>query len=348
MVYNEENVTYSTFIYKDKSRKYLVIGSSSTLSDEYRILDANTPEGQFKVFQPRQKGLQYSIAYNNDRFYIRTNYHAVNFRLMETMIDKTGIENWKEVIAHREDVLLEEFDVFNGYLAIQERKDGMKTLRIFNSSDLDFYLEFNEQAYTVTLGENAELETDIVRYNYTSLTTPMSVFDYNVKTKKSELRKRQEVIGGYNPDDYFTERLIAIAEDGAKIPISMVYKKKLEKTGKSLCCFTLMVLTVTVQILISIQSGFCCDRGFIYAIAHVRGGEEMGRQWYEDGKLLKKKNTFTDFIACAEYLVKQNYTTPDHLYALGGSAGGLLVGAVVNMRPDLFMESSRRYHLWMS
>jgi oligopeptidase B len=337
LVYNEEDVTYSTFVYKSKSRKYLIIGSSSTLSDEYRYLDAGDPDGQFTIFQPRQKGLEYSIAHYNDRFYIRTNYQAVNFRLMETPADKTGIENWKEVIAHREDVLLEDFDVFNGYLAIQERKDGMKTLRIFNGSGIDYYLEFDEQAFTVTLGENAEMESDIVRYNYTSLTTPMSVFDYDVKTKQSELKKRQEVIGGYNQDDYFTERLMATAEDGAKVPISIVYKKGINKDGKNpLVLYGYGSYGYSMDPYFNSVRLSLLDRGFIYAIAHIRGGEEMGRKWYEDGKLLHKKNTFTDFIACGEFLVKQGYTSPGHLYALGGSAGGLLVGAVINMRPDLF------------
>jgi oligopeptidase B len=337
LVYNEKDATYNTFIYKSKSRKYLIIGSSSTLSDEYRFLDAETPDGEFTVFQPRQKGLEYSIAHYNDRFYIRTNYQAVNFRLMESSIEKTGLENWKEVIPHREDVLLEDFDVFNGFLAIQERKNGMKTLRIFNGSDIDYYLDFNEQAYTVTLGENAELATDIVRYNYTSLTTPMSVYDYNIKTRKSELKKMQEVVGGYNPEDYFTERLMATAEDGTKIPISIVYKKNIKKDGKDpLLLYGYGSYGYSMDPYFSSVRLSLLDRGFIYAIAHVRGGQEMGRKWYEDGKLLKKKNTFTDFIACGEFLVNKGYTDPGHLYAMGGSAGGLLIGAVINMRPDLF------------
>jgi oligopeptidase B len=337
LVYKEEDATFNTYVYKSKSRKYMVIGSESTLSDEYRLLDAGHPDGNFVVFQPRQANLEYDIAHYNERFYIRTNYQAMNFRLMETPLDKTGIENWKEVIAHREDVLLEEFDVFNGFLAIQERKDGMKTLRIFNGSGLDYYLDFDEQAYTVTLGENAEFETDIVRYNYTSLTTPRSVYDYNIKSRKSELKKMQEVVGGYNPDDYFTERLIATAEDGTMVPISMVYKKGLKKNGKNPCLlYGYGSYGYSMDPYFSSVRLSLLDRGFIYAIAHVRGGQEMGRRWYEDGKLMKKKNTFTDFIACGENLVNQGYTSPGHLYAIGGSAGGLLVGAVINMRPDLF------------
>jgi len=337
IVYHEEDATFSTYIVKSKSRKYLVIGSGSTLSDEYRFLDAATPDGEFVIFQPRKRGLEYSIAHYNDRFYIRTNHEAVNFRLMETSIDKTGIENWKEVIGHREDVLLEDFDVFNGYLAVQERKDGMKTLRIFSSSGIDYYLGFDEQAYTVTLGDNAEFDTEHVRYNYTSLTTPMSVYDYNVKTKQSELKKRQEVLGGYNPEDYFSERIMATGADGARIPVTMVYKKDLKRDGKDpVLLYGYGSYGYSMDPYFSSVRLSLLDRGFIYAIAHVRGGEEMGRKWYEDGKLLNKKNTFNDFIACGEFLVSQGYTTPGHLYAMGGSAGGLLVGAVINMRPDLF------------
>jgi oligopeptidase B len=337
LVYNEADVTYNTFVYKTKSRKYLVIGSESTLSDEYRFLDAGNPDGNFTLFQQRQPNLEYDIAHYNDRFYIRTNYKATNFRLMETSPDKTGIENWKEVIPHREDVLLEEFDVFKDFLAIQERKDGMKTLRIFNGSDLDYYLKFDDQAYTVTLGQNAEFETDVVRYNYTSLTTPMTVYDYDIKTRKSELKKRQEVVGGYNPDDYYTERLMATAEDGTRIPVSVVYKKGLKKDGKNPCLlYGYGSYGYSMDPYFSSVRLSLLDRGFIYAIAHIRGGQEMGRKWYEDGKLMNKKNTFTDFIACGEYLVSQAYTMPGHLYAMGGSAGGLLVGAVFNMRPDLF------------
>jgi oligopeptidase B len=337
LVYHEEDATFRTYIYKTKSREYLVIGSGSTLSDEYRIMDASKPDEQFSVFQSRQRGLEYSISHYHDRFYIRTNHEAVNFRLMETPADKTGLENWKEVIAHRDDVLLEDFDVFNGFLAIQERRNGMKTIRIFNSEGADFYLEFDEQAYTVTLGDNAEFDTEVVRYNYTSLTTPMTVYDYNTKTRQSELRKMQEVLGGYNPGEYFTERREAKAEDGTLIPISIVYKKGFKKDGKTpTLLYGYGSYGYSVDPYFSSVRLSLLDRGFIYAIAHIRGGEEMGRRWYEDGKLLKKKNSFTDFIACGEYLVDQGYTNPGHLYAMGGSAGGLLIGVVINLRPDLF------------
>jgi len=337
LVYEETDATYNTFVFKSKSRKYLIIGSGSTLSNEYRYLDAMNPDGRFTVFQPRQKDLEYSIAHYNDRFYIRTNYQAVNFRLMEAPEGNTGIDNWKEVIAHREDVLLEDFDVFNGFLAVQERKDGMKTLRIFDGAGLDYYLDFDEQAYTVTLGDNEEMETETVRYVYTSLTTPVSVYDFNIRTRQHELKKMQEVVGGYNPGDYFSERIMATAEDGTMVPVSMVYKKGLQPDGKTpLLLYGYGSYGYSMDPYFSSVRLSLLDRGFIYAIAHVRGGEEMGRRWYEDGKLLKKKNTFTDFIACGEHMVSKGYTSPGNLYAMGGSAGGLLVGAVVNMRPDLF------------
>jgi oligopeptidase B len=337
LVFDETDPAYNTYIHKSKSRKYLLIGSSSTLSDECRYLEADSPDGQFVVFQARTKGLEYNIEHYKDIFYVRTNDKAVNFRLMETPENETEIENWKEVIAHREDVLLEDFDVFNGFLAIQERKAGMKTLRIFNGSDLDYYLDFDEQAYTVTLGDNAEMETEIVRYNYTSLTTPVSVYDFNTRTRQSELKKRQEVAGGYNPDEYFTERLEAIADDGARIPVSLVYRKGIVKDGKSpLLLYGYGSYGFSIDPCFSSVRLSLLDRGFIYAIAHIRGGQEMGRIWYEDGRFLKKMNTFTDFITCGEFLVENGYTGRDHLYAMGGSAGGLLMGTVINMRPDLF------------
>jgi oligopeptidase B len=337
LVFHEEDLTYRTYVYKSKSRKFMIIGSSSTMSDEYRTLDASEPDGEFKVFQPRVRGLEYSIAHDHNRFVIRTNHEAVNFRLMEAPEDKTGIDNWKEIIAHREDVLLEDFDVFEGFLAIQERKNGLKTIRIFDGKGVDFYLGFEEQAYTVTLGENAEYSSKVLRYNYTSLTTPVSVYDFNIETKKHELMKRQEVLGGYNPDEYFTERIMAAAGDGAEVPVSMVYKKGLVRDGKSpLLLYGYGSYGYSVDPYFSSVRLSLLDRGFIFAIAHIRGGEEMGRQWYENGKLLNKKNTFTDFIACGEYLIKEGYTNPGHLYGMGGSAGGLLIGAVINMRPDMF------------
>jgi oligopeptidase B len=337
LVYQEKDSTFNSFVYSTKTRKYVVIASSSTLSDEYRFLDATRPTGEFTVFQPRQHDLEYSISDAGDKFYIRTNFLAKNFRLMEVDACNTAIQNWKEIIPQRDDVLLEDFSVFKNFLAINERKNGSTMMRIIDNSGQDYYINFKEEAYAVYLSNNPEFETDLVRYSYTSLTTPTSIYDFDTRSKTSELLKRQEVVGGYNPDDYFTERLFAPANDGKLIPISLVYKKGLQKDGNNP-----LLLSGYGSYGFSSDPYFSSvrlsllDRGFIYAIAHVRGGEELGRNWYEDGKLMHKKNTFTDFINCAEYLVNAHYTSPQKLYATGGSAGGLLIGAVVNMRPDLF------------
>lgn len=338
LIYFEEDETFRTGISLSKSMEYLMIGSFSTLSTEYRILKASDPEGEFRVFQERQPELEYYISHYEDRFYIRTNLEAKNFRLMETPAVRTTMKNWKEVIPHREDVLLEDYEVFNKYLALQERKNGLTEIRILShDATKDFYIEFEEQAYVVYLSTNLDFDTDLLRYGYTSMTIPNSVYDYNMKTGEKVLLKRQEVVGGYDPDQYYSERLFATADDGAKIPISLVYRKDLKKEGGNpLVLYGYGSYGASMDPYFSSTRLSLLDRGFVYAIAHIRGGEEMGRQWYEDGKLLKKKNTFTDFISCGEYLIKEGYTTSDDLFAMGGSAGGLLVGAVYNMRPDLF------------
>ncbi|SEN81084.1 oligopeptidase B [Chitinophaga rupis] len=337
-VYMEKDETFDVEVRRSKSGQFIMIASTSTLSAEYRILDASKPEGSFRIFQPRQKDLLYDIEPLNDRFYIRTNLDAKNFRLMESPLDKTSKENWKEVIPHRADVLLEEFEVFREYLVLAERKDGLSQLHIMNlQNHQDHYLHFDEPAYVAGISINPELDTKELRYSYTSMTTPASTYDYNMETRKSELKKRQEVLGGYDPKDYVTERLYATAKDGVKVPISIVYKKGFEKNGKHpLLLYGYGSYGITTEPTFSSARLSLLNRGFAFAIAHIRGGEEMGRYWYEDGKLFKKMNTFTDFIACAEHLVAQHYTSPAHLYAQGGSAGGLLMGAVTNLRPDLW------------
>lgn len=338
LIYEEKDNTFYTFCYKTKSKKYIIIGESSTLSSEYRFLDANNPDGEFKLFQKREKKLEYSIDHYKNNFFIRTNYKAKNFRLMKTPVNKTEKKYWKEVIAHRDDVLLEGFEIFNNYLVVQERKNGLIQLRIINwNTNENHYLDFGEETYDAWISTNREFDTDIIRYGYSSLTTPRSTFDYNMKTKEKKLLKQQEVLGDFNPEDYHAERLYAVAKDGVKVPISLVYKKGIKKDGKNPLWITAYgsygsnsdayFSSVRLSLL---------NRGFIFAIAHVRGGEEMGRWWYEDGKLLKKKNTFTDFIACTEFLIDNKYTCKDKTFAWGGSAGGLLIGAVANMRPDLY------------
>ena len=338
MIYHEEDETFHTVVSLSKSMEYIMIGSFSTLSTEYRFLKASKPDGEFRVFQPRQQDMEYFVSHYKDRFYVRTNLDAKNFRLMETPVAKTGMRYWKEVIPHREDVLLEDYEVFNNYLALQERINGLTEIRILSpNGERDFYIEFDEQAYLVYLSTNLDFDTEVLRYGYTSMTIPNSVYDYNMKTGETELLKRQEVVGGYDPEEYFAERLFATAPDGVKVPISLVYKKGITKDGSNpLVLYGYGSYGSSMDPYFSSVRLSLLDRGFVYAIAHIRGGEEMGRWWYEDGKLLKKKNSFTDFISCAEFLIAEKFTSEEKIFAMGGSAGGLLVGAVVNMRPDLF------------
>lgn len=338
VVYAEKDNSNYIGVGKTKSEKYIIIASSATMSSEYRILDADKPEGDFEVFQPRMKNVLYDIDHQNDKFLIVTNKDALNFKLMETPLNKTGVENWKEVIPTRKDVLLEGIDVFKDFLVITERKNGLLQLRIRNiKTNAEHYVDFGEPAYMAYASSNPEFDSKNLRYVYTSLTTPNSVYDYNMETKGKELKKRQEVIGGYDPEEYVTERLYAEARDGVKVPISLVYKKGTVKSEKTpLLLYAYGSYGNSIDAAFSSTRLSLLDRGFIYAIAHIRGGQEMGRQWYEDGKLLKKKNTFYDFIDCAEYLIKGKFTSPAHLYAEGGSAGGLLMGAISNLRPDLW------------
>ncbi|MBE0460657.1 MAG: S9 family peptidase [Candidatus Aminicenantes bacterium] len=337
-IYHEKDVTFNTYVGKSKSKKYLFILSTSTLSTEYRFLDANKPDGEFKILQPREKDLEYNVAHFKDNFYIMTNYKAKNFRLMKTPINKTLKENWTEVIPHRKDVLLEQFEIFNDFLVLNERKSGLTNLRIIRWDDnSSHYLDFGEETYTAYISINPEFDTNLLRFGYSSLTTPNSTFDYNMETREKKLLKQQEVVGDFDPANYHAERLYATAKDGVNVPISLVYRKGLKKDGKNpLLLYGYGSYGNSMNPSFSSVRLSLLDRGFVYAIAHIRGGQELGRSWYEDGKLLKKKNTFTDFIACAEHLIEEKFTNPEKLFAMGGSAGGLLMGAVVNMRPDLF------------
>lgn len=338
VVYDEKDNTNYIGVEKTKNNRYIMIYSGGTLSSEVFILNADTPLGTFRSFQPRQKEVLYSVTALEDRFLILTNDNAKNFKVMETPLDKTAKEHWKEFIPHREDVLVSEIDEFKNFLVISERKNGLTQMAIRSLEDgTQHYLDFGEQAYTVYPSTNAEYNTDIVRYGYTSLVTPSSTFDYNMRTKAKELKKQQEVVGGYNAEEYVTERLFATAEDGTKIPISLVYKKGFVKNGQApLLLYAYGSYGASMDPSFNSSRLSLLNRGFAYAIAHIRGGEEMGRHWYEDGKMMKKKNTFTDFIACGKYLVNGKYTSERHLYAQGGSAGGLLMGAVINMAPELW------------
>ncbi|MBX2932101.1 MAG: S9 family peptidase [Chitinophagaceae bacterium] len=338
VVYFEKDNTNYIGVDKSKNGKFIFIYSGGTMSSEIFFIDAAMPNASFKSFQPRMKDVLYSVIALNDKFLIKTNKDALNFKIMECPLDKTSIDNWKDYIPHRDDVLLEGIDEFKDFLVISERKNGLVQLCVRNLNDgNEHYLDFGEPAYAAYASGNIEYNTSTLRYTYTSLTTPQSVYDYDMTTKKKELKKQQEVLGGYNAKDYVTERLYATAKDGTKVPISLVYKKGFKKDGNApLLLYGYGSYGMSMDASFSSSRLSLLNRGFAFAIAHIRGGEEMGRQWYEDGKMFKKKNTFNDFIACGEFLVKEKYTSKQHLYAHGGSAGGLLMGAVINMAPDLW------------
>lgn len=339
LVYEETDDTFGTFVYKTKSKAYIFIGSYQTLSSEYRFLDANTPNGEFKIIQPRERNLEYSVDHYGDHFYIRTNLEAKNFRLVKAPVNASTKENWTDVIAHREDVFLQDYDLFKNHLVLTERKSGLREIRIVTwDKSMDYYLEFNDPSYVTFTTGNLDFDTSILRYGYISLTTPRSIYEYNMETKEQTLLKQQEVMGGnFSPENYTSERLFATATDGTEIPISLVYKKGTQKSAATpLLLYSYGSYGSSTEPVFDASRLSLLDRGFVYALAHIRGGQEMGRDWYENGKLLKKKNTFTDFINCGEFLVKEGYTSPQHMYAMGGSAGGLLMGAVVNMKPELW------------
>ena len=338
LVYQENDEQFDCEVYTSKSKDYIMIGSASTLSSEFRFLSADLPDGEFVVIQERMPNVEYSVTHFEDKFFIQTNLNAENFRLMETSVNNTTVENWKEVIPHRENVLLEGIEIFKDFLVVEERENGLPKMKVIKHQDKsEYYINFGEPAYNCWAGTNPDFNTSILRYGYTSMTTPASVIDFDMNTQTKEIKKQHEVVGGYNPEDYVTERLMATARDGVKVPISIVYKKGIEKNGKNpLLLYAYGSYGYSMDAEFSSTRLSLLDRGFVYAIAHIRGGEEMGRHWYEDGKFLKKKNTFYDFIDCAEYLISEKYTQPEKLFAMGGSAGGMLMGGIINMRPELW------------
>ena len=337
-IYHETDPTFSVYVNKSKSGKYIFIGSFSNTSSEYRFLDADNPDGTFILIYAREKNHEYYVEHLDDKFLITTNDEAKNFKLVEAELNNSSKENWKVIIPHRKQILLEGIEVFKNYIALLERRDGLKKIRILNlSNSAQKYIEFEEDTYSIYPASNYDFESGELRFIYTSLTTPNTTYDFNMATGEKTLLKQEEVVGNFNKNNYATERIFTSAEDGTKIPISIVYKKGLTKNGRNP-----VLLTGYGAYGISSDPDFSStrlsllDRGFVFAIAHIRGGQEFGRQWYEDGKLFHKKNTFTDFISCAEYLIKNNYTNKEYLFAVGGSAGGLLMGSVINIRPDLF------------
>ncbi len=340
LIFEEADDTFGVAVYKSKSRKYIIIACYSTLTNEYHILNADNPEGKFKVFSPRVRGLEYSISHYNTHFYILTNKDkATNFKLMKTPENETGVSHWEDVIPHRENTLLEGVDIFKDYLVLSERTNGLNQIHIsrWDKTD-DYYLPFSSETYTCYTGTNVDFDTEILRYGYNSLTTPASIIDFNMRTKTKVVKKEQQVLDEtFKKENYIEERLWVTANDGTKIPMSVVYKKGIKKDGTNpLLQYAYGSYGSTVDPFFSTIRLSLLNRGFIYVISHIRGGEYLGRHWYEDGKLLNKKNTFSDFIACSIHLIKKRYTSSKHLYAMGGSAGGLLMGAIINEAPELY------------
>ncbi|MFT7900288.1 S9 family peptidase [Tenacibaculum ascidiaceicola] len=340
LVYEEKDDTFGAFVTKSKSKKYIIIGSYSTVSTEYHVLDANNPDGELQIIQPRERDLEYEVAHYGDHFYIKTNKDgATNFKLMKTPIDKPGKENWVDVIPHREDTLFEDFSIFKDYLVLEERNEGLNKIRIKRwDGTEDYYLPFEEETYSAGVYGNPEFDTEVIRYSYNSMTTPSSVIDFNMKDRSKEIKKEQEVLGGkFDKNNYVSKRIWVPARDGKKVALSIVHHKdtKLDKNTPILQ-YAYGSYGYTINDGFSTTRLSLLDRGFVYALAHIRGSQYLGREWYEDGKMLNKKNTFTDFIDCSKYLIDNGYTSPEHLYAMGGSAGGLLMGAIINMNPELY------------
>ena len=340
LVFEEEDETFNVFVYMTKSKKYIVIGSVSTLTSEYRFIKADEPDAAFTVFSPRERGLEYSIYHFGDTFYILTNKDdATNFKLMQVAEKNTNIANWEEFIPHREAVLLEDIEIFEDYYVLSEREEGLNKLKIVRWDGTDaYYLPFDSETYVAGTYTNLDFETDKLRYFYNAMESPYAIVEMDMKTKAKTILKEQEVLGGkFNKQNYKAKRIWANARDGKKVPICLVYHKDTPINGTApLLQYAYGSYGSTIDPYFSTQRLSLLDRGFIFAIAHIRGGEYLGRPWYDDGKLLKKKNTFTDFIDCSKYLIEQNYTSSQHLYAMGGSAGGLLMGAIINMEPNLY------------
>ncbi len=341
LVYEEKDNQYYMGLYRMKSKKYIAIGSDHNgIASEYQLLEAENPTGEFKTFLPRERGHEYDIEHFEDKFYVKTNINnAFNFKLMEVGEHETSDKSkWKTVIEHRPEVYLEGIEVFKNHLVVQEKNQGLSQLRIINhSTKAEHYLNFGEPAYDANIGSNPSFDTNILRYSYTSLTTPNSTFDYDMNAQTKELKKQQTVLGGFDKENYVSERVFVTVRDGAKVPVSIVYRKGTKLDGTApLLQYSYGSYGYSTDATFGSSRLSLLDRGFVYAIAHIRGGQEMGREWYENGKMFKKMNTFYDFIDCSDFLIKNNYCSPEKLFALGGSAGGLLMGAIINLQPNLY------------
>ena len=338
LIYEEKDETFYCYVYKSKSEDYIIINSSSTLSDEYRLIPSNNPLLEPKVFQKRTKGLEYSIFHKKDHFYILTNEDHHNFSLKICDLENTSKDNWKTFIKGNSEVLIEGVDVFDNFIVITERKEGLLHLKVMNlKTDEIYYIPFDEPSYVVQTSANLLMNTNKLRFSYNSMVNPGTIFEYNMDSKIAKSLKEKEIVGGYDKNNYKSERLWAEGRDGTKIPISIVYKKGITKNGVNpTLLYAYGSYGYSIDPTFSSNRLSLLNRGFIFAIAHIRGGEDLGRNWYENGKLLKKKNTFYDFIDCGKFLIEENFTSNQKLYAAGGSAGGLLMGAVINMEPNLF------------
>ncbi|MDG2343522.1 MAG: S9 family peptidase [Flavobacteriales bacterium] len=338
LIFEEKDETFYCYVYKSKSEKYIIINSSSTLSDEYSIIDADQPNQKLKIFQPRKRGLEYSIFHHQDEFLILTNKDHPNFSLMSCKVQSTDTSHWKTLLNGRDDVLLEDIELFTNHYVLSERSNGLMKLKISSYREDKFhYIEFDEPTYVIQSAINPEMNTNQLRFGYSSLVNSGSIYQYDMDSKERKLLKQKEVVGGYDASQYESKRLWTKSRDGVNIPMSMVYKKGIELDGNNpLLLYAYGSYGYSIDPYFSPNRLSLLNRGFVFVIAHIRGGEEMGRSWYEDGKLLKKKNTFNDFIDCANYLISEQYTSSEHIYAAGGSAGGLLMGAVLNMESTLF------------
>jgi len=338
LVHQEDDERFYVHLDKTRSQKFILLSLDSQITSEVRFLDADRPMSEFTIIHPRQQGMEYAVDHHGNDFYIVTNDQALNFRLVKVPVTRPAKSHWVDVIPHRPEVKLDGVDAFADHLAIYERQDGLERLRIRRLDDgAEHYVAFDEPVYTFSITDNEEYDAKSLRFMYASLTTPRTVYDYNMESRTREMKKQYEVLGGYEPAEYQSERIFAVAKDGVRVPISLVYRKDLRKPGGNpTLLYGYGSYGASMDPFFDSNRISLLDRGYIFAIAHIRGGEEMGRQWYEDGKLLKKKNTFTDFIACAEHLITEKYTSSEQLAIMGGSAGGLLMGAVTTMRPDLF------------
>ena len=340
LVFEEPDETFTAFVTKTRDDRYVLIGSVQTLASEWRYLDADHPRGEFEVFEPRRRDHEYDIEHAGDRFYIRTNLDAENFRLVSTPETATTAENWREEIGHRDDVFVAGFDVFRDHLVVTERSGGLERLRVRPLADPrgEHYVEFEDPAYMVSLGDNPRFDTDTLRFVYQSPAVPATTYDYDMTGRGRVLLKQDEVRGGFDAANYRTERLTVPARDGAGVPVTLVYRvDRFSPDGTHpLLLYGYGSYGASIPPYFDAERISLLDRGFAYAIAHVRGSQTLGRRWYRDGKLFEKKNTFTDFIDVGDYLVAEGWADPGRLFAMGGSAGGLLMGAVINMRPELF------------